>query len=381
MKMLRITSVAVMLTAILVSSATAVESGDFDWSVQYMIDNTQTVMGVDQSDCPRNNRGLALSPDGQYLYAGYNNPEGDYCVRKIDLSQPDYTDATVANLVGVSRGKAIAVDDVGRVYLAESTGIKIYDANLSSELYSITDGSAKFEGVALTRESGQLILYSSDRNTGELTRYQLTESGGTITDYAVDIAWGTNGVITLSDDLRGLEIDSLGRTWVADNDDGCVYVVSADGLSYQTIGSVENAMDIGFYGDIALVTQYTECQISQFNVSDLSSAGAVLTAPLDALQLTATPATGGDGALAGIAVIDGVGFYVAGEGINTADEMSIYGRIDENSGYYEGAFYTDLYNDDNDSILFAAVPEPGMLLLLTVAALGLFAYVRRGRWM
>jgi len=65
------------------------------WSVHYLIDQSQTVFGASQFDSPRDVRGLALAPDGRYLYAGYNNPSSDpdhiKQVRKIDTTQSDYT--------------------------------------------------------------------------------------------------------------------------------------------------------------------------------------------------------------------------------------------------------------------------------------------------
>ena len=76
--------------------------------------------GTESVQLPRDNRGLAISPDGKFLYLGYNNALRE--VRKIDLSKADYTDATVARTT-VSRGKAIAVDDQGRVYLADGGAI------------------------------------------------------------------------------------------------------------------------------------------------------------------------------------------------------------------------------------------------------------------
>src|SRR6266853_5156778 len=49
-------------------------AGDaYKWSVQYLIDNSRTVFGRPQKVSPRHNRGLAISPDGKYLYAGYHH--------------------------------------------------------------------------------------------------------------------------------------------------------------------------------------------------------------------------------------------------------------------------------------------------------------------
>ena len=149
LSLLAAASACVVVTAVLAGplSAAPLDLDNLSWSVQYIIDQSQTVLGQVQFSAPRNNRGLAISPDGKYLYAGYNNgPE----VRKIDLSTGDYTQATLA-LTTDSRGKAIAVDDQGRVYLAKGTGIKIYDSSLSSLQQTV--GTTTCEGVALTRRA------------------------------------------------------------------------------------------------------------------------------------------------------------------------------------------------------------------------------------
>ena len=110
--------VAALATGTLAASPT-----DPGWSVQYWVDASSAPpsYGSSQADKPRDNRGLALSPTNQYLYAGYNNPTGSQGeVRKIDTTKTSPLDQTavVAFLIGF-RGKAIAVDDKGRVYLAE----------------------------------------------------------------------------------------------------------------------------------------------------------------------------------------------------------------------------------------------------------------------
>lgn len=350
--------------------------------VQYLIDQSQTVLGTNQFDRPRNNRGLAISPDGQYLYAGYNNPSSGYEVRKIDLSEPDYNDATVAHLVGVSRGKAIDVDDQGRVYLADANKIKIYDADLTSLQLEITVSTG--EGIATAREGGSLYLYASDRTTGKLSKYALTESGGLVTGSALETSWGSSGTVdvnTLNGDLRGVGVDGNGRIWIADNDNG-VYVVEADGSSSQLISSITTAIDVDFDGDVALVTRSTEMLISRFDVDTFASAGADFLVDVAPLDLTASPATGGAGGIEGIVVVPGYGLYLAGNGIDTAGEKSTYGRVDAESGLIGPDFYTDLTHDDNDPILVfrAAVPEPASMVLLLSAAVGGLCLGRPGRW-
>src|SRR5688500_6145836 len=87
-------------------------AGDaYKWSVQYLIDNSRAVFGRPQKVSPRHNRGLAISPDGKYLYAGYHhsfNNSGE--VRRIRIDVADFERATEAILPGYT-AKALATDD------------------------------------------------------------------------------------------------------------------------------------------------------------------------------------------------------------------------------------------------------------------------------
>jgi DNA-binding beta-propeller fold protein YncE len=374
------------------------------WSVQYMIDQSQTVGGYSQFADPRNTRGLALSPDGRYLYVGYNNPNGvninkhDKQVRKIDTTVSDYTDATVAILQG-DRGKAIATDDKGRVYLAEGSdtdtkdgkGIHIYNAALSTKLWTISS-LTKPEGVAATRESGALFLYATDRSAKTLTKFAITEgSGVSITNVAVQWSISVAG----ASDLRGVEVDPNGKIWMADNGGNNVFRVNNDGSSL-TSTTVTKAMDISFgYGN-AYVTQYTARTITVLKQDDLSYV-ETLTPPWADLELDADGQSG-IGALSGIAVRESSGvLYVANEAGQTADEHSTYGRTDSESGDIGTEFYTDMTHDDNDPILKMASPMPPVggewipidrlqllvpwisVIAFLVIATTSFVYVRRKR--
>jgi hypothetical protein len=344
-------------------SANAATLDNLDWTVQYMIDTSQSDFGQIQSPGPRDNRGLAISPDGRYLYAGYNNgPE----VRRIDLTVSDYIDAADIQLTGV-RGKSIDVDDTGRVYFAEGTSIKIYNSDLSSNVFNLT-GITNTEGVTVTRQAGQLVVYNSDRTAGTLNKWLLAESGGSITGASLDASFGTAGSVSLAGDVRGLEVDSTGKIWVAGYGNNTVYIVSADGSSYQTIDGVASPIDIDFAGSSAFVTQYTQRQISAFDTV-LLSLQTTISIPWAALELDPDGQSGG-GALSGIAVF-GSDLYLANETGQTADEKSIYGRIDDNSGYIGDKFYTDLYYDDNDPILHTVIPEPATMSFLLIGAIAL----------
>jgi hypothetical protein len=375
MKTNRIAFIGLIIGAALllqtVGSAAQINLDNLDWSVQYMIDSSQTDFGELQSPNPRNTRGLALSAGGQYLYAGYNNGSNVGEVRKIDLTVSDYIDASVARVTGV-RGKSIAVDDAGRVYLGEGTSIKIYDGDFGFQ-YSIA--TTNCEGVTVQREGGTLAMYATDRNNKTVSRWALTESGGAITGAALGGLDGDGVVsVTGASSLRGLDIDLDGRIWMADSGANLVFRVNGDGTGLTSV-SVAKAMDIGFDNGRALVTQYTSRTISVLDVIDMSLVSSV-TVPWAGLELDPDGQSAG-GALSGIVVLPGEGFYVSNETGQTADEKSTYGRTDGNSGWIGDKFYTDLSSDDNDPILLA-VPEPATLSILTLGGLALLRR-RRGQ--
>jgi len=343
-----------------------------------MIDESQTVLGDSQSDWPRDNRGLAISPDGRYLYAGYNNGSDLLQVRRIDLLEPDYVDATVGQIKGL-RGKAIATDDQGRVYMAEgSVGyIKVYSADLTTELYTISQ--TKCEGVATRREGSQLVLYTSDRSTDKLTRYELTESGGGISAH-VKAGLGGAGELTVTgaSNLRGLEIDANGNIWIADIDADKVWRVDGGTYALTSIDSVADAMDVGFRDGLVYVSQYTSLLISAFDMGTLALDHS-FTAPWATLEMD-PDGQSGYGAFSGLVMVDD-GFYVTNEAGQTADDKSTYGRDDANSGWIGPDYYTDLYEDDNEPIFFvqpqAEIPEPGTLLVTLAGLIAAGVAVRR----
>lgn len=335
-----------------VASSATISTGTLNWSVQYLIDQSQN----SQFNGPRDNRGLALSPDGRYLYAGYNNPSSGinpYQVRKIDTGQPDYNDATIAVLNGF-RGKAIATDDLGRVYLAEGTNISIYNADLNTPLFTIS-GLNAVEGVAVTREGSDLALYATDRTSKTLTRWALTEDGSNLTG-ATQAGLGGSGQILVAAavNLRGVEVDPSGKIWMADYGGNKVFRVNNDGTGL-AFAAVTKPIDIGFDDAQAFVTQYTARTISVLQQSDMSIA-TTLTPPWADLKLDPDGQSAG-GALSGIAMGPGSFFYVANEAGQTANEKSTYGRTDEQSGFIGSESYTDLTHDDNDPILKIAAPN------------------------
>jgi hypothetical protein len=339
-------------------------SGPLSWSVQYLIDQSRTVGGKSEFDAPRDNRGLALSPDNQFLYAGYNSPSsndpGEHImqVRKIDTTVADYDNATVAILEGF-RGKAIATDDVGRVYLAEGTSIRIYDANLSTSLFTIS-GLTQTEGVAVTRESGNLVLYATDRTNKTLTRWTVSEGGGGTVTGVTKAGLDGDGEITVSgaSNLRGVEVDPSGLIWMADYGANTVFRLNND-LTL-TSASVTKAMDIAFDDTQAFVTQYTTRTITVLKQSDMSTV-TTMTPPWATLKLDPDGQSAG-GALSGIVMGSGSFLYVTNETGQTENEKSTYGRCDDKSDNPGGpCTFTDTTADDNDAILMvaaAAAPTP-----------------------
>jgi len=349
------------------ASARAAAPQAYKWSVQYLIDNSQSVFGRSQEVYPRTNRGLAISPDGNFLYAGYvhsfNNGAGLSSknsrmtnsgeVRKIDLRVPDYEDATKAVLPD-HRAKAIAVDDQNRVYLADGKSIDIYDADLEKELLSIPADDC--EGVATVREGGDTVLYATERLKPVLHRFLIDTRFGSSGCRATPSGLGGNGVLTIQGarSLRGVAVDSKGRIWMADEEADEVFRVNADG-SNQVSVEVKKPLAICFYEDTALVTQGTYQQIALIS-PDMVVTGN-LSVPWEQLDLAAY-GNNRDGALAGIAVIPGnKGFYVANEQGQTANQKSTYGRTDQNSEVIDGKLYTDASQDDNEPILRAVPVE------------------------
>jgi len=356
-----------LLVATPASWGATIDLGQLDWSVPYLIDTSQTDFGEPQSPNPRDNRGLAMSPDGRYLYLGYNNASsGSGEVRKIDLTVADTIDASVARVAGV-RGKSIAVDDQGRVFLAEGASIAVYDADLGTLQHSIS--TTKCEGVAVTRDAGVLYLYTTDRTDKTLTKWALAESAGQVTGSTQ--TWQSS--ITGAASLRGCEVDPAGRIWMADIDADKVFRVDADGAGLAS-ADVSSPIDIGFDGTQALVTQYTDRTITALD-ADMNPVGSPISVPWAELELDPDGQSSA-GALSGIVVLPGLGFYVTNETGQTANEKSVYGRIDANSDEVEGKFYTDQYYDDNDPVLLA-VPEPSTLILLIAAAIGLLGTTSR----
>lgn len=335
--------------------ATPANAGDtYKWTVQYLIDNSQPVFGRSQKVWPRRNRGLAVSPDGKYLYLGYHHgANGVGEVRKVAISNPDdFSRATVRFVEGPT-GKSIACDDQGRVYIASEGDILVYDSNLHALQFTIPSGMS--EGLAVVREAGKLILYSSDRQFGSLFRYVLEEKDTEIVSAKPDGFDGSGQLeIPRSSTLRGLEVDPKGNVWIADDAAGRIFRVNRDGK----IDSIElpNAMDIGFDGDRAFVTRGKERVISVLETDSMKLIGN-LSVPWEELEITPT-GNNRNGLLSGIVVLPGKGFFVTNENGQTANQKSAYGKADENTDFVGGKLYRDAYLDDNEPVFRALEVTP-----------------------
>lgn len=344
--------------AILFSALNAVASNSgveaFKWSVQYLIDNSQKVFGRPQTVWPRHNRGLAISADGQFLYAAYHQSlNGTGEVRKIRLSEPDYVNATVRLLPG-HQAKAIAVDDEGRVYIAGRSELCVYDANLSRcELRFDTNEA---EGVAVTRENGKLVLYATERDAKALDRWELEMNGRDVVG-ATPAGLSGSGQLIIGEakSLRGVGIDSKGRIWFADLDGNKVWRVDNDGKNLKSV-EVHTPMAMAFDGAKVFVTRYKDREITIMDL-DMEILGT-LSIPWEELSLSPS-GNNRDGALSGIATVPGAkGFYVANERGQTANQKSMYGRTDDHTDTVDGKKYVDSFMDDNEIILHA-VPVEG----------------------
>jgi DNA-binding beta-propeller fold protein YncE len=328
-------------------------AGDaYKWSVQYIIDNSRTVLGHPQKVSPRHNRGLAISPDGKYLYAGYHhsfNNTGE--VRRIRIDVADYDRATEAILPGYL-SKAVATDDKGRVYICDTASIVIYDALLEQRQLRIP--TAVCEGIATAREGAELVLYGSDREDGTLSRWVLQEADGRVTAATLS-GFDGSGVIKVQGafDLRGVEVDSRGNVWIADHRGGKVFRVGPGGKEVKSV-EVPHAGDIAIDGQRVFVTRATDGVIAVLDL-EMDAIGT-LGVPWEELELSPY-GNNRVGAVTGIVALPGKGFFVANEAGQTANQRSTYGRVDEHSDFVNGKMYRDVFGDDNEPILRATEVE------------------------
>lgn len=337
----------------LLVGASIASAGDaYKWSLHYLIDNSRTVFGRPQKVSPRHNRGLAMSPDGQYLYAGYHhsfNNSGE--VRRIRIDAKDFERATEAILPGYT-SKALATDDKGRVYICDEASVVIYDAALEQRLLRIP--ATVCEGVATTREAGQLVLYATDREEGTLSRYVLQEADGGLAGAKLEGFDGT-GIFKIpgANDLRGVKVDARGLVWVADLKGNRVIRIAPATRDIKSV-SVPMPMDVAIDRQRVFVSRSTDRVITVLD-DEMNVLG---TLPIPWEELALSPfGNNRHGSLSGIVAVPGSGFFVANEAGQTANQRSTYGRIDDHSGMLREVAYRDVFGDDNEPILRATEVE------------------------
>ena len=342
------TRLGALLLSLVILESPARAGDAYKWTVQYLVDNSRMVFGHSQKSLPRHNTGLALSPDGKYLYASYShsfNRSGE--VRRIQIDVADFERATIGLLAGVV-AQGVATDDQGRVYISDLNAIQVYDAALETRLLRIPAGQPV--GVGATREGGQLVLYSSDAEDGTISRWVLKEKGEGLASATLE-GFGGSGVFKVPGvaDLRGLKIDSKGHIWVADVRANKIFRMTADGKDLK-VAEVKEPMDMAIDGDRVLVTRRTERAITVLNY-EMNLLGN-LGVPWEDLELSPL-GNNRQGILSGIVAVAGKGFFVANECGQTANQKSTYGRIDKDSDMIGNKLFRDVKNDDNEPILRA----------------------------
>jgi uncharacterized delta-60 repeat protein len=299
------------------------------WSVAHIVDVDDIIFGINQGAtigaAPRNNRGLAVSPNGRFLYLGYSMPSNKRLVRKIDLNvtQTGVVDpannhsAVVAQLQlppGTQPARDIATDDRGRVYLALGTKIEVYHPALPISPLHIITGFTACEGVTTRRENGTLAVYATDRLDKTLERFALVEGTGLAITSSTKTGLDGDGEVRIigANSPRGLDIASNGTAWIADISRSRVYRVNSAGSTVDSTG-VSNAMDI------AIDAGRGEAYVSQFTLRTIK----VLNLSTGKIKRTITPPAAdlnvdldgdvGTGALCGIDVASCKRVFVANE--------------------------------------------------------------------
>ena len=358
---IRILTVAAVLSPVGFAKRAQAADESYHWSVQYLIDNSQSIFGRPQSKSPRNNRSLAISPDHRYLYAGYLRTIGKDGskldkgeLRKIDLKSQDFTKATVA-LLPDPVAKDLAVDEAGRVYAACEENIVVYDSNLEREIFSIP--MSRCEGVAVTRVKSDIVLYASEREQHTLKRFVITAGpdGGIIK--AQPSGLSGNGELEIPDaaSLRGVAVDTHGNVWIADCQSNTVYRVDPNNSQIKTL-SLPEPMCITFDGSRGYVSLGSFRAVAV--IDDQMNILGKLDVPWDDLELSAY-GNNRMGILGGIVADPGKGFYVANGLGQTAGQRSTYGELDDKADVIKEKLYHDAESDDDDPILHAVIARDG----------------------
>ncbi len=276
-----------------------------------------TAYSVNIVSSPRNNRGIAVSNDGEYLYLGYNSPIN---FGRIELSSGAQLGGSTTD-----RAKCIAVDEIGRVYQTGIDGeaIKIYNSDLSTVLYTIP--MTKTEGIAVKRIAGDLFLYATER-AGTLSRFKLTESGGAITNHVLNGLDG-DGIITITggNNIRGVGVGDDDKILIANPGANKIYKLNADGSGQIDYNYTTNDAPyyFAFIGSQVFVTNGIGSNLSRvsvINYSDMTLVGNI-EPPFATLGYKTGTADASD-MITGIAAFpDGKGFYLTYESGTTTDDL------------------------------------------------------------
>lgn len=265
---------------------------------------------------PRDNRGIAISNDGQYLYLGYNNGPD---LRRVQLNTGTQMGGNTTD-----RSKNITVDDQNRVYVTGIAGeaIKIYNFDLTTLLYSIP--MTKCEGIAVKREGGSLFLYATERGgVKTLNRWQLTESGSSISA-AILAGLDGDGIVTINEgtDMRGVAVGPDGKILIANPVDGKIIKLDADGtnqVSYHFAAN-DNAYYFTIIDGQVFVTHANYAggtRVAVLNYSDMSLIGNIIV-PFATLGYKTSDS--GDMISGIVASPDKKGFYITYENGSAADD-------------------------------------------------------------
>lgn len=352
---------------------------DLQWEVGNITDNDDAPFGLGQGPGdgrPRAVRGLALSPDGAFAYLGFNQLKQ---LRKVELGAGDPADSCAvvaevyfATLSGAEQAaytgtylpdaldnpKAVATDDVGRVYVTRSSEIQIFDEDLTAVLLRIT-GFSTTNGIHVERRDGNsFFVYAAERGMPTIYRMILTDatiSGGgsiavaTVLDSSFDgdgiVNVGTDAFGAASDDLRGLAAEADGTVWAAEND-GTLFQIEpapADGASTVSKRVLASAFDVAIDGDQVFVSSAGRT-VTVVDRNDIHNTLDVLTPPIASLGLAAT------GSATGIEVLSGTSVFMALEEGSSNPQSSESSFSDQNCN---GPDPNDYADDDNDPLLIA----------------------------
>jgi hypothetical protein len=160
---------------------------------------------------------------------------------------------------------------------------------------------------------------------GTLERRVLVETATSVRSSTL-AGFGGTGRITLDPrgSLRNVKVDpTTGQIWVVAYDANRIYNIAPDGTTTASV-TIEQPFDIGFNGRAVIVSHNFARNVTAFDSLTLAPAGSQSEPPWSMLGLVPM-GLGEVGALTGLVVIPGKGFYVANEaGATTTDALGRY---------------------------------------------------------